>query len=149
MPKKTKFSDFIVSWFMYWIAIFLVLFMCIFVVNGIYGFMIKLPNMLELYRMDYTYEIAKHKQLIEASLLHFISFSVILVKAYKILISYAKHHHVSVEYIVEISIITSALEVLFNTRAYDNIILVIFWAFWIINLIVYMYYIKNFKNLED
>ena len=102
MPKKTKFSDFIVSCFMYWIAVFLVIFMCIFVINWIYWFIVKLPEILALYRSDFSFAITKHKQEIEASILHFVSFSVILVNAYKILISYAKHHHVSVEYIVVI-----------------------------------------------
>ena len=48
------------------------------------------------------------------NLLNNITFILILVKGFKILESYAKHHHISIKDLVEISIIALIMEVVFN-----------------------------------
>ena len=46
--------------------------------------------------------------------LNTVTFVLVLVKSFKILISYSKHHHISVKDLVEISIIWLLMEVVFN-----------------------------------
>lgn len=72
--------------------------------------------------------------------LHSIAEVIVLIKAYRILVSYVHTHHVSVEYIVEISIVATAVELLFAVDTHsvpNNIVLA---AFGLINLFAYLHY---------
>jgi len=72
--------------------------------------------------------------------LHAIAEVLILIKAYRILVSYLKTHHISVEYIVEISIIASAIELLFAADTHSVYTQAIFAVFGLSNLIIYLYF---------
>ena len=72
--------------------------------------------------------------------LHAIAEVLILIKAYRILMSYLRTHHISVEYIVEISIIASAIELLFATDTHSVFTQAIFAVFGLSNLIIYLYF---------
>ena len=72
--------------------------------------------------------------------LHAIAEVLILIKAYKILISYLRTHHISVEYIVEISIIASAIELLFAADTHSVYTQAIYAVFGLSNLIIYLYF---------
>lgn len=72
--------------------------------------------------------------------LHAIAEVLILIKAYRILVSYLKTHHISVEYIVEISIIASAIELLFAADTHSVYTQAIFAVFGLANLLVYLYF---------
>lgn len=72
--------------------------------------------------------------------LHAIAEVLILIKAYRILVSYLKTHHISVEYIVEISIIASAIELLFAADTHSVYTQAIFAVFGLCNLIIYLYF---------
>jgi len=72
--------------------------------------------------------------------LHSIAEVLILIKAYRILVSYLKTHHISVEYIVEISIIASAIELLFAADTHNVYTQAIFAVFGLSNLIIYLYF---------
>ena len=51
---------------------------------------------------------------------------ILLVKAYKIVTSYADDHHVDIRYMIEIAIIGSILELLFNASGYTPIMQIVF-----------------------
>jgi uncharacterized membrane protein (DUF373 family) len=72
--------------------------------------------------------------------LHSIAEMIILIKAYRILVSYVKTHHVSVEYIVEISIIAPAIELLFAAEYYDTPSKIILAVFGLANLFLYLHF---------
>lgn len=72
--------------------------------------------------------------------LHAIAEVLILIKAYRILMSYLRTHHISVEYIVEISIIASAIELLFAGDMHDISTQVVFAVFGLSNLLVYLHF---------
>lgn len=72
--------------------------------------------------------------------LHSIAEMIILIKAYRILVSYLKTHHVSVEYIVEISIIAPAIELLFAAEYYDSVSKVVLAVFGLCNLVLYLHF---------
>lgn len=75
-------------------------------------------------------------RLIENFLSH-ITFVLILVKAFRILESYAKHHHIEITDLVEIAIIALIMEVVFNFSVHSNFINMLFWTVWIALLIIY------------
>jgi hypothetical protein len=50
----------------------------------------------------------------------------ILVKAYKVLMSYVKTHHLSIKYLLEINLTASSLELLFNEASYSLEMKIIF-----------------------
>lgn len=72
--------------------------------------------------------------------LHSIAEVIILIKAYRILVSYLKTHHVSIEYIVEISIVASAIELVFATDLHSLGTNVVIAIFGVVNLIVYLFF---------
>ena len=80
--------------------------------------------------------------------LHAIAEVLILIKAYRILVSYLKTHHISVEYIVEISIIAPAIELLFATAMYDTSTKIILGVFGVTNLFLYLYFFGAKHDME-
>ena len=80
--------------------------------------------------------------------LHAIAEVLILIKAYRILVSYLRTHHISVEYIVEISIIASAIELLFAADTHSVFTQAIFAVFGLSNLVIYLYFFGP-KHDED
>lgn len=67
------------------------------------------PNNLESMRISGQTGIALAEQV-----LNIVTFILVLVKSFKILVSYSKNHHIAVKDLVEISIIALLMEVVFN-----------------------------------
>ena len=74
--------------------------------------------------------------------LHDIALLVVLVKAYRILLYYYREHHISIKYIVEISIIAPAIELLFAPTNHDFFTNILFASFSIVNLVLYLLFFK-------
>ncbi|MEZ4200412.1 MAG: phosphate-starvation-inducible PsiE family protein [Candidatus Paceibacterota bacterium] len=51
--------------------------------------------------------------------LHNIAVLLILMKAYRILVEYMRYHHIDIKFMVEITVIACALELLFNSSLYS------------------------------
>jgi hypothetical protein len=51
---------------------------------------------------------------IQKEVLHTIAFTIILIKAYTVLMSYAKTKHLNPKFLLEIGIIASIVEIIFN-----------------------------------
>jgi len=58
--------------------------------------------------------------------LHTIALLIILMKAYRILVEYMRYYHINIKYMLEIGIIASVLELLFNYQSYSTDMLYIF-----------------------
>jgi uncharacterized membrane protein (DUF373 family) len=69
--------------------------------------------------------------------LHDIAIIIVMVKAFRILVSYLQDHHISIKYIVEISIIAPAVELIFAADKHVLWLNVIFAAFSVSTMIVY------------
>ncbi len=67
------------------------------------------PSNLESMRLSWQSWIALAEQV-----LNIVTFILVLVKSFKILVSYSKNHHIAVKDLVEISIIALLMEVVFN-----------------------------------
>jgi uncharacterized membrane protein (DUF373 family) len=82
-------------------------------------------------------------------LLHTIAFTVVLVKAYKILIVYAQTQHVNLKYLVEIAIIAPTIELIFNSSSYSFEVLILLASFAFANLVAYLFFYKTLKLSRD
>ena len=83
-----------------------------------------------------------------SSTLHDIALLVVLIKAYRILLYYYREHHISIKYIVEISIIAPAIELLFAPGNHNLSTNVLFAAFSIGNLILYLLFFEKLWNAD-
>lgn len=72
--------------------------------------------------------------------LNTVTFILVLVKSFKILISYSKHHHISVKDLVEISIIGLLMEVVFNFWLHSMAVNWLFAVLAVFLVIIYAHY---------
>jgi len=81
--------------------------------------------------------------------LHTIALTIVFVKAYRMLLYYLQCHYVSVKYIVEISIIAPAVDLIFawGNRPFE--INVLFALFSASMLIIYLVFYKRIDSLND
>ena len=73
---------------------------------------------------------------------------VILVKAYKILMSYVNNHHLSIKYLLEINFTAASLEILFNEASYSLEMKILFLILWLSSLLIYLIFSKQILELE-
>jgi len=69
--------------------------------------------------------------------LNIVTFILVLVKSFKILVEYSKNQHIAIKDLVEISIIALLMEVVFNFWIHDMSINILFALFWLALLIIY------------
>ena len=81
--------------------------------------------------------------------LHDIAIIVVLVKAYRILVSYLRTHHVSIKYTMEISIIAPAVELIFAANKHDIWLNVLFALFSVATMIVYYAFYDTIVRSES
>ena len=72
--------------------------------------------------------------------LNTVTFILVLVKSFKILISYSKHHHISVKDLLEISIIGLLMEVVFNFWLHSMAINWLFAVLAVFLVVIYAYF---------
>lgn len=137
--------NFIVSSYVYFVAITLVFYMMSTLVTGVMGVMAGLMDIEGSLRSILT---APETNLLEVDLLHTIAFTIVLVKAYKILISYAQKSHVSIKYLIEIAIIAPTIEIVFNTSHYSIELLALFAIFAFANLLAYLFFYPTIKHVS-
>jgi len=81
--------------------------------------------------------------------LQFVSVLVILVKAYRLLVFYMVTHHVSIRYIVEISIIAPAIELIFVPHERSLALNITYAVFSIAMLVIYVIFYKRITEIDD
>lgn len=84
----------------------------------------------------------------DAEMLDWVVFFIIMVKAYKVLVSYTKYQHVSIRYITELVIITCFLEFIFE-QDIDEQIRIILGAVGIGTLFLYLYFYQTIKGMDN
>lgn len=72
------------------------------------------------------------------NLLHDIAFILVFVKAIKMLIAYLQTDRIAITYLVEISIIAPAIEIIFAADRHSPVLLTIIGVFGMANLLVYI-----------
>jgi uncharacterized membrane protein (DUF373 family) len=80
--------------------------------------------------------------------IHNMVFMIVLVKIYRLLVSFLKHHNISIKYMVEISILGPAIEVVFAFDKHPFSTLMILGGFGIANLLIYIFYYEKLLKID-
>ena len=137
--------NYIVSGYVYFVAFMLVLYMMSSLVTGVLGVG---AAMLDLSSTARGILASPERTALELQLLHTITFTFVLVKAYKILISFAQTRHINIKFLIEISIVAPAIEIIFNIKNHTletNILLAVFA---LANLVAYLIFYKTIKTVS-
>jgi uncharacterized membrane protein (DUF373 family) len=147
--KKESFlaeiMNYIVSGYVYFVAFTLVVYM---VSSLIAGVITMVTGMLDISSSARIILSAPEHLALEHDLLHKIAFTIVLVKAYKILIAYAQTRNISIKYILEMAIVAPTIELVFNVRNYSMEVSILFACFAFANLIAYLFFYKTIKTVN-
>lgn len=138
--------NYLVSGYVYFVAFLLVLYMVTSLVTGLLG---VATGILDISNTTRGILASPERTELELKLLHTITFTFVLVKAYKILISFAQTRHMNIKFMIEIAIIAPTIEIIFNIKQHSmeiNILLAIF-AF--LNLCIYVIFYKTIKHISE
>ena len=80
--------------------------------------------------------------------IHTVPITIILIKAYKLLLEYAKTQHVNVKYVLEIAITAPVVEIIFNFHSYDNTQLIFLGSFMVVVAVIYLHFYPRIKEGE-
>jgi len=141
-----RIMNYAVSGYVYFVAFTLVLYM---VSSFATGVLALITGFLNISTSLKEFISAPELSTLEFELLHTIAFTIVLVKAYKILISYAETSRINIKYLVEIAIIAPTIELIFNARNYSLEINVLFAVFALGNLIAYLFFYKTIKLVSS
>ena len=75
-------------------------------------------------------------------------FFIVMVKAYKVLVSYTKHQHISIRYVTELVIVSCFLEFIFEQDITDHYRMVS-GAVGLVCLFLYLYFYQTFKSMDE
>lgn len=116
MQASVKVLNYCISFVAFITAIALVIYMLVSFLMGTYDVVLLILDSVFL-------KPAERQEVFNAvstEFLHTIAVLIILMKAYRILVEYMLHFHIDVKYVVEIAIIGSVLELLFNYKEYSE-----------------------------
>jgi len=123
----TKYLNFIFSIFIFVTILVLIAF------TGIY-----------VYRLIATFVYSD-----SIDVIHSLALLIVLVKAYRVLLFYFWWHHISIKYIVEISIIAPAIEIIFAYQNQPVAINILFGLFSLVSLWLYLKYYDKLTSIDN
>ena len=95
-------------------------------------------------------EPSKTKETVRSDLLHSLAYIIVLYKAFSILISYGKNLHINIKFILEILIIGSIVEIIFNHKSLSVYFIISYTIICTLVPIVYLlFYEKLSKSVEN
>lgn len=115
MERTVPFLNGCISFVAFVTAATLVVYMLIVIVTGTFDVG---ATMLDTVFMDPAERQALFNVL-NSDFLHNIAVLLILMKAYKVLVTYMKYRHINIKFMVEVAIVASVLELLFNYKSYS------------------------------
>ena len=132
ISKTTTYLDKLVSFIILLIALRLVLYM--------------LTNLFVVFQEMATGNIWLSGH--DDEMLDWIVLYIVMVKAYKVLVSYARHHHISIRYVTELVIIACFVELIFEQHM-SELFRALLGAVGISSLFLYLYFYQTFKELDE
>ena len=115
MERTVPFLNACISFVAFITALSLVVYMLVSFVTGTYDVAIQIFDTVFL-------DPAERQSILNAlntEFLHTIALLIVLMKAYRILVEYMRWYHIDIKYMMEIGIIASVLELLFNYQSYS------------------------------
>lgn len=82
-------------------------------------------------------------------IVHNTALLIVLVKAYRVLLFYFRKHHISIKYIVEISIIAPTIEIIFAYQNQPLPINILFGVFSLVNLTLYLLFYEKLTKIDE
>lgn len=149
MKKNNLFSEamnYTVAGYVYFVAFTLVLYMVGSLVTGILSLV---SGLAEISQAPQDMLIAATRDQLGYELLHAIAFTIVLVKAYKILVAFAEVHYFNLKFLIEIAIIAPIIELLFNSRQYSLEMNILFASFAFVTLAAYLFFYKTIKRVSQ
>lgn len=115
MERTVPFLNGCISFVAFVTALTLVVYMLVVIVTGTYD----VGN--QIFNTIFLDSEARQKifTVLNAEFLHNVAVLLILMKAYRVLVEYMRHHHIDIKFMMEIAIIASVLELVFNFAAYS------------------------------
>jgi len=116
MDRTVPFLNACISFVAFITALSLVVYMLVAFVSGVFDVG------LLMYETVFLEPVERQALLngINADFLHNVAILIILMKAYRILVEYMRHHHIDMKHIIEIGIVASVLELVFNYSYYTE-----------------------------
>lgn len=136
-----------VSLYAFGIAAILVIYMVVSLAVGGAAFLADLPDIVRSFSEGGISAGFPDQEHTETEILHTIAFAIVLIKAYTILMAYAKDRHVNLKYMMEISVIAPAIELLFNSHSYEIETFVLYAAFGTVNLLIYVVFFNKVRGI--
>jgi len=122
MSRTVPFLNFCISFVAFITALSLVVYMLVSFITGTYDVALQIFDTIFLKPIE-RQEVLNT---LNVDFLHTIALLIILMKAYRILVEYMRFYHINIKYMIEIGIIASVLELLFNYQSYSTDMLYIF-----------------------
>ncbi len=76
-------------------------------------------------------------------ILHAVAHTIVILKAYRILVSYLRSYHVTVKYMLEIAFVACVVELFFAYDLHDLETKIIFAVFGLVGLALYLYFYEG------
>jgi len=83
------------------------------------------------------------------NIIHDIAFIIVLVKAFRVLLFYLQTQHISIKYVIEISIVAPAIELIFAAQNQNMWLNILFALYSIANLTLYLIYYEKLANIDQ
>ncbi|MDZ4216731.1 MAG: hypothetical protein U1C97_00245, partial [Candidatus Gracilibacteria bacterium] len=80
---------------------------------------------------------------------HDVAYIIVLVKAFRVLLFYLQTQHLSIKYLIEISIIAPAIEIIFASANFSFSMNLLFVVFSLSNLIIYLTYYEKLSLIDQ
>lgn len=120
-----------------WLVALYTLYMTLFLVYKVFAVMYLHIWYISNFSQEGLSIASKMSITLTEEILSVVTIILVLVKAFKILISYSKHHHIEIKPLVEIAIIALLMEVVFNFAAHSMPINWLFAVFGLGLLVIY------------
>lgn len=146
--KLDNILDLIVKYYIYWAIFGLISYM---ILNLFFKFIEFINKLFEAKELTETLTEEQKAQVminIQHNLLHNIAFTIVLVKAYTILMEYAKTKHINLKYTLEIAIIAPIIEIIFNYSSYTFEMIIFYGVSAVLFSIIYLFFYENLQKVE-
>jgi len=126
-------SIYILMWIVSIYIFYMTLFLCYKVATAMF---IHISQLGDISQEGIT-QVGRLSIILTEEILSVVTIILVLVKSFKILVWYSKHHHIAIKDLVEIAIIALIMEVVFNFWVHSLAINWLFATLWVALLIVY------------
>lgn len=148
MKKENLFSEimnYTVAGYVYFVAFTLVLYM---VGSLVAGLLAIGSGIFDISSSPQDFLTAVTRDQFGYELLHTIAFTIVLVKAYKILVAFAEVRYFNLKFLIEIAIIAPIIEIIFNSKQYPIEMNILLATFALLSLTAYLLFYKTIRLIS-